>query len=132
MIDFIAGKRVVGQPEHDYQSVTIPMSGVETQVARIQFKANGRQCWLVFIGNAAGVGGEAFLGWRILKNGIPLPPFDSNINQWADPSRVGKDTLLFVKIPCESGDVIQAMATNSDTTTDYDATARLLGVYTAL
>ena len=132
MIDFIDGKRVVGQPEHDYQSVTIPKTGVEKEVAAITFKSNGRQAWLIFVGNASGVGGEAFLTWRILRNGIPLPPFDSNINQWADPTRVGADSLLFVKVPCESGDKIQAMCVNSDLTTDYDGTARLLGVYTPL
>lgn len=132
MIDFINGKRVVGQPEHDYQSVTIPMSGVLTEVAKIKFKSNGRRCFLVFVGNAAGVGGEAFLTWEVRKNGIPLPPYDGSINMWADPSRVDKEALLVQAIECESLDEVQILAKNSDNTTDYDGTGRLLGVYTPL
>jgi hypothetical protein len=132
VIEFIKGKKIVGQPEHDYQTVVIPMTGVETEVCSVKFKSNGRQCYVLFIGNAAGVGGEAVLTFRVLVNGIPLPPYDGTINQWADPARVDTSTLLFAAIPCESGDKVQIMAKNSDNTTDWPATGRLLGVYTPL
>lgn len=86
----------------------------------------GKRVFLSKLGNAVSPGGDAYVTFRLLINGSRFWPYDGSNNQWGDPSNL-QDMPFRIELP--QGALVEIKCDNSDTTNQYEATARIFIEY---
>lgn len=125
----VEGKAVVDF-QFTYSSASIPKTAVDTTVASLLVRTNGRRafikqaCWTI---DAAG---QPYVTYNLKKNGVPLPPYNEQSSSLADPSF---PLDLPVPVEVQQGDLIEITARQSTSAPDAaTAYGRLAVVYTDL
>lgn len=107
--------------EDALNNASVLASAVNQVVLTLNLKW-GKKCFIVHVGNSVNTsGGLGKITWQLLKNGVALYPYGSNLNQWADPS-LGTE---IPRLQVEQGSTLQVVASNSDAVTPYDCSARI-------
>ncbi len=112
-----------------YESVEIAAAASNQQIVSYTAK-NGARPFLLSFRNGVGAGGEAYIYFTLLMNGIPMKDFDRIQNQIAAPENQQGQLVIRRELP--QGCTLAVVASNSDGTNAYNATAKMEIAYESL
>lgn len=112
-----------------YSSVEITAGASNQEIVNYSCK-NGAKPFLLSFRNAVGPGGEPYITFTLLLNGVPMKDFDRIQNQIAAPENQQGQLVIRRELP--QGSFLKVIASNSDGSTAYNATAKMEIAYEAL